>query len=98
VAAELPGVELVGRVVDGAGRPGVAIAYTSVPGRGLELIFDPTTAALLGENYVNVEDSDVDLESSGPGAIYGAVGPAGTRTFTTTFLVSGVVDSTSETL
>ena len=98
VAAEIPGVELVGRVVDGAGRPGMAVAFTSVPGRGLELIFDPTTAELLGENYVNVEDSTVDVESGGPGAIYGAVGPAGTRAFTTTYLVSGVVDSTSESL
>ncbi|HEX4942474.1 MAG TPA: CU044_5270 family protein, partial [Actinomycetota bacterium] len=98
VAAEIPGVELVGRVVDGAGRPGVAVAYTQVAGRGLELIFDPTTAELLGENYVNVEDSDVDVATGGPGAIYGAVGPAGTRTFTITYLVSGVVDERSESL
>jgi hypothetical protein len=101
VAAELPGVELVGRVVDGVGRPGVAVAYrherTDAPSR-LELIFDPTTAELLGSNEVLIADSTVDVESGGPGAIYGGVGLAGTRTFTTTYLVSGVVESTSETL
>jgi hypothetical protein len=101
IAAELPGVELVGHVVDGAGRPGVAVAYTNrntdAPHRW-ELIFDPTTAELLGTNDVLVEGSTVDVESGGPGAIYGGVGPAGTRTFTTTYLVSGVVDSTTERL
>jgi hypothetical protein len=101
VAAELPGVELLGRVVDGGGRPGVAVAYTNrnddAPHR-LELIFDPTTAKLLGENEVLVADSTVDVESGGPGAIYGGVGPAGTRAYSTTYLVSGVVDSTNESL
>jgi hypothetical protein len=101
VAAELPGVELVGRVVDGAGRPGVAVAYTrtntDAPSRH-ELIFDPTTAELLGENEVLTEDSTVDVESGGPGAIYGLVGPAGSLAYSTTYLVSGVVDSMSETL
>jgi hypothetical protein len=101
VAAELPGVELVGRVVDGAGRRGVAVAYTNpssdAPSR-MELIFDPTTAELLGWNEVLVADSSVDVESGGPGAIYGAVGPAGTKTFTTTYLESDVVDSTTERL
>jgi hypothetical protein len=101
VAAELPGVELVGRVMDGAGRPGVAVAYTrtnsDAPSRH-ELIFDPTTAELLGENEVLVADSTVDVESGGPGAIYGSVGPAGTRTYSITYLVSGVVDGTAESL
>ena len=101
VAAELPGVELVGRVVDGAGRPGVAVAYTNPSSDARsrhELIFDPRTAELLGEGEVLIADSTVDVESGGPGAIYGGVGPAGTRTFVTTYLVSGVVDSTSESL
>ncbi len=101
VAAELPGVELVGRVLDGAGRPGVAVAYTrtstDAPIRH-ELIFETTTAQLLGENHVLVADSTVDVESGGAGAIYGGVGPAGTRTYATTYLVSGVVDSTTESL
>lgn len=101
VAAELPGVELVGRVMDGAGRPGVAVAYTrtntDAPSRH-ELIFDPTTAQLLGENQVLVAASTVDVESGGPGAIYGGVGPAGTQSGTTTYLASGVVDSKTESL
>jgi hypothetical protein len=101
VAAELPGVELVGRVVDGMGRAGVAVAYANAssdaPSRW-ELIFDPVTAKLLGEREVLVADSTVDVESGGPGAIYGGVGPAGTKTYSTTYLVSGVVDSTSESL
>jgi hypothetical protein len=101
VAAELPGVELVGRVVDDAGRAGVAVAYTNrntdAPNRW-ELIFDPTTAELLGEQEVLVADSTVDVESGGPGAVYGAVGPAGTHTFSMTYLVSGVVNSTTERL
>jgi hypothetical protein len=101
VAAELPGVELVGRVVDGAGRPGMAVAYTKwnsdAPSR-TELIFDPTTAELLGEHEVLVADSTVDVESGGPGAVYGAVGPDGTHTFSSTHVVSGVVDSTTERL
>jgi hypothetical protein len=101
IAAEIPGVELVGHVIDGAGRPGVAVAYrhenSDSPSRQ-ELIFDPVTAELLGTDEVLIADSTVEVESGGPGAIYGGVGPAGTRTFTTTYLASGVVDSTSERL
>jgi hypothetical protein len=82
-------------------RPGVAVAYTrrntDAPSRH-ELIFDPITAELLGENEVLVADSTVEVESGGPGAIYGFVGPAGTLVYSTTYVVSGVVDSTSETL
>jgi hypothetical protein len=101
VAADLPGVELVGRVVDSTGRPGVAVAYTKLnsdaPSR-MELIFDPRTAELLGSNEVLAADSTVEVESAWPGTIYGGVGPAGTKTFTTAYLVSGVVDSTAEEL
>jgi hypothetical protein len=101
VAAELPGVELVGRVTDPAGRPGMAVAYTNPSSDArsrYELIFDPVTAELLSEGEVLVADSTVDVESGGPGAVYGGVGPAGTKTFTITYLVSGVVDSTDERL
>src|SRR5439155_2581095 len=77
VAADLPGVELVGRVEDASGRPGVAVAYTH-DGIRQEFIFDPNTAALLGENDVLVEDSTVNVGRGGAGAIYGGVGPAGT--------------------
>jgi len=48
VAARLPGIELVGSTKDGAGRSGVAVALTA-HGIHFTLIFDPDTAALLGE-------------------------------------------------
>ncbi len=83
---------MVGRVTDAAGRPGVAVAYTH-EGVRQELVFDPRTASLLGERYVLVGDSSIDIESGGPGAIYGMAGPAGTVAFTATYLASGVVDS-----
>jgi hypothetical protein len=101
VVAELPGVELVGRVVDPGGRPGMAVAYTNPSSDArtrYELIFDPVTAELLSEGEVLVADSTVDVESGGAGAVYGGVGPAGTRTYSTVYLASGVVDSTDERL
>jgi len=96
VAADLPGVELVGRVKDAAGRSSVAVAYTHDTGEGAirqEFIFDPQTAVLLGERYVLVEDSTIDVESGGAGAIYGLVGPAGTVGFEATYFDPGIVDS-----
>jgi hypothetical protein len=82
VAASLPGVELVGETTDASGRPGIAVAYESAGIRD-ELIFDPQTAALLGETQVATD---------------GASGvPAGTTLSSSVFLVSGVVDSTHET-
>jgi hypothetical protein len=96
VAADLPGVELVGRVRDGAGRPGIAVAYTSDRGEGAtkqEFIFDPQTAELLGERYVLVDDSTIDVQSGGGGAIYGGVGPAGTIGYEATYVAQGVADA-----
>ena len=92
VAADLPGVEFVGRTQDASGRPGVAVAYTH-EGVRTEMIFDPKTAELLGETSILTEDSDVNVESGGPGAIYGLVGKAGTIAYEGTYLVSGVADS-----
>jgi hypothetical protein len=94
VAADLPGVELVGKVEDASGRPGIAVAFTH-GGVRQEFIFDPKTAELLGENYVNVENTTIDMENAGPGAIYPS-GEAGTVFFTATYLASGVVASTQE--
>lgn len=94
VAADLPGVELVGAIEDGAGRPGVAVAYTH-EGVRMEMTIDPRTAELLGENFVQVEESTVDAESGGGGAIYPS-GKEGTIFFTATYLASGVTDSTNE--
>jgi hypothetical protein len=100
VAADLPGVELVGRVTDGAGRSGIAVAYTSDRGEGAirqEFIFDPQTAELLGERYVLVDDSRIDVQSGGGGATYGLAGAAGTVGYEATYVAQGVVDRIDET-
>lgn len=61
VAAQIPGVELVGEVTDYAGRSGIAVAMRAEFGGAAErftLIFDPTTSALLGEERVLLERAD----------------------------------------
>ncbi|MDA8217843.1 MAG: CU044_5270 family protein [Dehalococcoidales bacterium] len=61
VAASIPGVELVGDMVDRAGRQGVAVAKTTDywgAKERLVLIFDPATSALLGEEQVLLERAD----------------------------------------
>lgn len=80
VAARIPGVELVGPATDRLGRHGVAVAY--VDGKiheRHELIFDRRTAALLGEEYIELD-----------GNSYGY--PAGTVTGYATYVVSAVVN------
>ena len=53
VAAELPGVQLLGKATDPTGREGVGVAYTDREhGQRLELIFDPATSTLLGERWI----------------------------------------------
>jgi hypothetical protein len=54
VVATIPGVELVGEVVDGAGRSGVAVGYEYGSERH-ELIFDPDTSAILEERVVRLD-------------------------------------------
>jgi hypothetical protein len=95
VAADLPGVEWVGKTVDGAGRAGVAVAYTH-DGIRTELIFDPNTAELLGETEILTEDSRVDVEGAYPGTIYGGWGRAGTIAYQATYLASRVTGSLRE--
>jgi hypothetical protein len=82
VAASLPEVQLVGDTTDASGRHGVAVAYPDGSARN-ELIFDPETAALLGESTI--------ATGADPGV------PAGTILSSSVYLVSGVVDSTNET-
>jgi hypothetical protein len=83
LTAELPGVELLGEVEDPAGRPGTGVAYTDRRrGTRHELIFDPDTAALLGERDV--------LVRSGP---FGFKAPPGTLIGYAVYLESKVVDS-----
>jgi len=85
VASELPGVELIGTVKDHAGRTGTAVGYTSNGYRN-ELIFDPTTAALLGEESIVADSAKVKPHL-----------PTGTVMGWSVQLASGVVDSTSQT-
>lgn len=59
VAAGIPGIELVGTVRDSAGRRGLAVAASRSDLR-LELIFDPTTSALLARQVTlrhRIEDT-----------------------------------------
>lgn len=91
IAANLPGVQFVGNTTDGAGRPGVGVAIT----RGNqtdELIFDPNTSQLLGETDTALTPIAADPKM-GTTAM-----PAGSVLQDTTYLVSGVVDSTQATL
>jgi hypothetical protein len=64
VAAKIPGVQLLGPTKDHLGRVGVGLAYSQAPpdralgSQGLyELIFDPTTSVLLGEQTVVINPS-----------------------------------------
>jgi hypothetical protein len=84
IASELPGVQLVGPTHDQLGRAGTGVAYVS---RGLrdELIFDPQTSALLGEQQSVVETSRENPFP--PGSVIGWAA----------YLASGVVNSTSDT-
>jgi hypothetical protein len=80
VAARIPGVELVGPATDRIGRHGIAVAYAdSSNHQRHQLIFDPRTAALLEEDYVELK-----------GSYYGY--PPGTITGYATYVASGPVD------
>jgi hypothetical protein len=83
-AAQIPGVEYVGRVTDAAGRPGLAVAYTHA-GLRHELIFDPNTSQLLGEQYLVVDPTEAELHAA-PGTVVGYA----------VYLAAGVVGSVSD--
>jgi hypothetical protein len=62
VAAQIPGVELLGATKDHLGRAGIALAYPEAPAertlgsKGLfVLIFDPKTSVLLGDETVVID-------------------------------------------
>jgi hypothetical protein len=86
IASGLPGVELIGTVKDEAGRTGTAVAYPTGNGYRNELIFDPATAALLGEKSVVADATTVKPHL-----------PVGTVMGWAVYLESGVVDSTTQT-
>jgi hypothetical protein len=86
LTAELPNVELLGEVEDPVGRPGIGIAYTDRRrGTRRELIFDPATSALLGE-----QESIVGRKA------FGFEAPPGTPIGYAVYLESKVVDSVGE--
>jgi hypothetical protein len=80
VVAELPEVELLGKVADPIGRAGIGVAFTKGSVTH-ELIFDPKTSALLGEREVTARRMP-ELHV-----------PAGTETGSVTYLESKLVDS-----
>ena len=81
VAARIPGVELVGRVTDPAGRAGVAVAMPSVEdGIRHTLVLDPGTGTLLAEEQVTLARNSWGYR-------------AGTVVGHSTYLEEGVVDS-----
>jgi hypothetical protein len=87
VTAELPGVELLGEVEDPVGRPGIGVAFTDRErGTRHELIFDPETSALLGEQ----------VSLTGSKELYDLDAPPGTVIGYAAYLESRVVDSVGE--
>ena len=86
VASELPGIVLLGSVSDHDGRSGIGMAMDTNGVRN-ELIFDPATSALIGEQSVALVDSPDGYEGVKVGAVLGW----------TVYKSSGIVDSTSET-
>lgn len=84
VAARIPGVELVGRVRDPAGRAGVAVAMPSAEdGIRHTLVLDPRTGMLLSEEQVTLAENPWEY-------------PAGTVIGHATYLEQGIVDSLRE--
>lgn len=86
VAATIPGVQLVGTVRDPAGRRGIAVAAEG-DGLPLELIFDPTTSALLAKEQTPAQ------------AVAVGGTPVARRTVTnyTLYFQSGIVSSENTT-
>jgi hypothetical protein len=84
IVSQLPGVQLISSTHDRLGRPGTGVAYVS---RGLrnELIFDPQTSALLGEQQSVVQRSK--WNPFPPGSVIGSAA----------YLASGIVNSDSAT-
>ena len=93
VAAELPGVELLGQVKDPLGRVGTAVDVTWLGIRN-ELIFNPATGAVLAQRYVQV-DPPVYTVSPSPGIGVNADGidDPGTVLSWTAYEDARVVDS-----
>jgi len=96
--SELPGIELNRDARDSVGRPGYALGYESSPssesygastmhGIRVEYIFDPETAAVLGQREIITHPDEFSWLKEVP---------AGTVMREATYLETGVVDSTRE--
>jgi RNA polymerase sigma-70 factor (ECF subfamily) len=59
-AATIPGVRLLGTVLDHAGRSGIGVAYPQTGGGLDELILDPRTSALIAEQTVDASGTVTD--------------------------------------
>ena len=76
VLAEIPGIQLLGTVRDQQGRPGTGVAITA-DGERHELILDPNTSLLLGEQSVDTATGHVDAWTSYLDSRYVGAVPAG---------------------
>jgi len=94
VAAGLSGVKLLGTVTDSVGRRGTAVVYGS-HGETDELIFDPTTSALLENETIVTDASRLTHDADTTPVQAPADTPAGTVVESATYLARGIVDSTT---
>ena len=87
--AELPGIEVNTHATDSLGRHGFAISSIDPKtGGGEEFIFDPDTSEILAKrSFTGDPAGDPSLKGV----------PAGTTSYETAYLETGVVDSTHET-
>jgi hypothetical protein len=96
VAATLPRTELIGETTDELGRLGIAVGYTYLGVRH-ELIFDPSTSAILGERLVQVDAPMVDASPAPDAGInLDGVSDPGTVLGWSSVVATGIVDSTQE--
>jgi hypothetical protein len=98
VAANFSGVDLVGHVPGAADRRGVAVSYDG-GGHRQVMIFDPSTAELLGERDILLDQEDAGVSvgpDTWPGTVVGFAGPPGTVVFYLDYLETTVVDSIGE--
>jgi hypothetical protein len=94
VMSTVPGTELIGRVEDPLGRPGVAIGYTREGVRD-EVIFDRRTGDILATRIVSVEDDPGGAWEVGQDVCCGefawAGNEAGTVMYSSVYLSDAVV-------
>lgn len=95
VIATVPGLEYVGEITDGTGRPGISVGLTSFGNRA-EIIIDPDTGGLLGERDVQVDPGPFgDTPGPGEGVNADGVDDPGTVGYWVAHVEVGIVDSTS---